>query len=316
MKWSITDQFHEYLYGNTFDVYTDNNPLTYVLTTAKLDAMGHRWITGLANYNFHIHYKSGKSNVEADALSWIDREKCVETIQAKSIQAIVVAAIAGNVANHIEAVPCSPQTHDSLLPPIPDTPTISKAITRSSRQSHPTQSDWVEAQSKDKTIGEIIQLFKAKELQCQKGKETHNKEMRQFIRQQNRLFVRDRILYHKNESQEVNCLDRNTMQLVIPKAFRKQALQGCHNDLGHLGVERKTDLLRDNFYWPGMIDNITRHVKHCKRCWGFKALPEKAPMENIDATYPMELVHMDYLTIETNEGGKDVHIFVITDHFT
>ena len=68
LKWAITDQFHEYLYGNTFDVYTDNNPLTYVLTTAKLDAMGHRWIIGLANYNFHIHYKSGKSNVEVRCL--------------------------------------------------------------------------------------------------------------------------------------------------------------------------------------------------------------------------------------------------------
>ena len=42
LKWAITDQFHEYLYGNRFDVYTDNNPLTYVLFTAKLDAMGHR----------------------------------------------------------------------------------------------------------------------------------------------------------------------------------------------------------------------------------------------------------------------------------
>ena len=59
-----------------FDVYTDNNPLTYVLSTAKLDAIGHRWITGLANYNFHIHFKSGKINVEADALSRIDWEKC------------------------------------------------------------------------------------------------------------------------------------------------------------------------------------------------------------------------------------------------
>ena len=49
---------------------------------------------------------------------------------------------------------------------------------------------------------------------------------------------------------------------------------------------------------------------------GFKALPDKAPMENVDATYPMELVHMDYLTIKANEGGKDVHILVITDHFT
>ena len=32
--------------------------------------------------------------------------------------------------------------------------------------------------------------------------------------------------------------------------------------------------------------------------------------------YPMELVHMDYLTIEATEGGKDIHILVITDHFT
>ena len=36
LKWAITVQFHKYLYGNTFDVYTDNNPLTYVLSTAKL----------------------------------------------------------------------------------------------------------------------------------------------------------------------------------------------------------------------------------------------------------------------------------------
>ena len=39
-------------------------------------------------------------------------------------------------------------------------------------------------------------------------------------------------------------------------------------------------------------------------------------MENFDATYPMEVVHMDYLMIEANEGGKDVNILVITDHFT
>ena len=39
-------------------------------------------------------------------------------------------------------------------------------------------------------------------------------------------------------------------------------------------------------------------------------------MENVDATYPMELVHMDFLTIEATKGGRDVHILVITDYFT
>ena len=38
-------------------------------------------------------------------------------------------------------------------------------------------------------------------------------------------------------------------------------------------------------------------------------------MENIQATHPLQLVHLDYLTIKVTEGGKDVHILMITDHF-
>ena len=38
-------------------------------------------------------------------------------------------------------------------------------------------------------------------------------------------------------------------------------------------------------------------------------------MENIQATHPLELVHLDYLMIEVTEGGKDIHMLVITDHF-
>ena len=30
LKWAMTDRFHEYLYGGSFQVYTDNNALTYI----------------------------------------------------------------------------------------------------------------------------------------------------------------------------------------------------------------------------------------------------------------------------------------------
>ena len=52
LKWLVTERFHEYLYGGHFEVHMDNNPLTYILTTAKLDTTGQRWVAGLANYNF------------------------------------------------------------------------------------------------------------------------------------------------------------------------------------------------------------------------------------------------------------------------
>ena len=62
---------------------------------------------------------------------------------------------------------------------------------------------------------------------------------------------------------------------MLPEAFRKQALQGCYDDLGHLGIEQTIDLLRDHFYWPGMLTDTTKHVKDCERCLRFKALLEK-----------------------------------------
>ena len=50
-------------------VYTDNNPLTYVLSSAKLNATGLRWIVELADFNFTIRYRAGKTNTDADNLS-------------------------------------------------------------------------------------------------------------------------------------------------------------------------------------------------------------------------------------------------------
>ena len=52
LKWAVVDKFHDYLYGARFTVRTDNNPLTYVLTTAKLNDTGHRWFNFLFNYTF------------------------------------------------------------------------------------------------------------------------------------------------------------------------------------------------------------------------------------------------------------------------
>lgn len=65
----MVDKFHDYLYGVKFTVRTDNNPLTYVLTSAKLNATGHRWLEALATYDFDIQYRPGRHNIDADLLS-------------------------------------------------------------------------------------------------------------------------------------------------------------------------------------------------------------------------------------------------------
>jgi hypothetical protein len=75
LKWAICEQFRDYLYyAPSFVVFTDNNPLTYVLSTAKLNATGLRWVGELADFNFTIRYRPGKANADADTLSLVPKD--------------------------------------------------------------------------------------------------------------------------------------------------------------------------------------------------------------------------------------------------
>ena len=52
LKWAVCEQFRDYLtYAKHTEVYTDNNPLLYVLSSAKLNATGQRWVNELADFN-------------------------------------------------------------------------------------------------------------------------------------------------------------------------------------------------------------------------------------------------------------------------
>jgi len=69
------------LYGGKFKVVTDNNPLTYVNTTAKLDVMSHRWLASLSNFDFNVTYRKGVTHADADGLS-----RCLAPEVIKAIQ--------------------------------------------------------------------------------------------------------------------------------------------------------------------------------------------------------------------------------------
>ena len=92
LKWSITEHFKEYLVYLPFVVWTDKNPLTYVLTMSNLDATGHQWVSALASFQFKLEYQKGTDNGPADVLSWVPISHSWETVQSLLEGAIVGAA--------------------------------------------------------------------------------------------------------------------------------------------------------------------------------------------------------------------------------
>lgn len=96
LKWSVCEKCRDYLISSSCTVYTDNNPLTYVLSTAKLNATGCRWVAELADFHITIKYRPGRENTDADTLSRMPvdietlMEECTEELSSRSVQASTV----------------------------------------------------------------------------------------------------------------------------------------------------------------------------------------------------------------------------------
>ena len=261
LKWEVTDRFHEYLYGGQFDVYTDNSPLTYILTSAKLDATGQCWVTSLANYDFQIFYKSGKSNVEADALSHIPRASDV-LIDGPSVMAI------------IRAVPYTDHMDYNYHPSNLVCKSTQIVVHKMSRD------DWRVEQENDPIIGPVINVIKSKKI----NKDVFSDKSKRLLRSQSHLLFRCGLLYRKVFDGQ---LQENKFQFILPQLYWKQALEACHENMGHLSIERTTALLKDHFYWPFIAEDVEKHIKSCPRCLRFKTQPEKAELNPVIATRPL-----------------------------
>ena len=201
LKWSITERFHEYLYGGHFEVYTDNNPLTYILTTAKLDAMGQRWVASLANCNFKIFYKSGKLNVEAEALSCIPQE----STQVEHMEPLIVKTM---LQSKLESEISFPEEH---LP----VNLLLKSMTVDTTLKL-TQKDWVKEQMDDVDVNKIVQLLKSKKLSTYLVQEMDSSAMQILLRCKKDLFLKNGLLYQKTI---LKIIQSQWHQFVLPKRF-------------------------------------------------------------------------------------------------
>ena len=152
LKWAVTDRFHEYLYGSSFQVYTDNNPLTYILSTAKLDAIGQRWVASLAPYNFGLHYNPCRQNVVADSLLRIPWENVSfqDSMDFNVVKAVVVKGEANMVAC-IEPDLLEPKVTEQMQQMVN---TLAGSLAKS---------QWKIEQESDPEIGPVVLLVKKNE---------------------------------------------------------------------------------------------------------------------------------------------------------
>ena len=314
LKWAITDQFWEYLQYAPFKVKTDNNPLTYMMTTPNLDAVRHRWVAALAGYNFMIEYLRGSDNKVADALSQVEERLDSDSVRQLLTHVKHPAEARAEVADPRLAEEHERNEQEIILQvrQLADTRQQMKNLADShwviAQQSEPVirlTYQWLKCPKNDRrTLGEFLQGRVP--LPEQHLYTSHQKD---FVEKRGMLYLRTTPSHSQEE----------VLAFVVPTHKRRAAIDGCHHFAGHQGWDRMVSLIKEHFWWPGMIQDMMRSVRNCAWCVQFEAHVQKPNLRPIICTEPMDLVHIDYVKMEVTVGIKEKpvvkDVLVIEDHF-
>ena len=113
--------------------------------------------------------------------------------------------------------------------------------------------------------------------------------------------------------------NEDLLLFVVPKAHQTAALNGCHQDVGHQGHDCTLSLLQECFCWPRMAKQMRQTIRACTHCLQYEGGFPKAPLCPIVATAPLDLLHVDFTSIDTmlepNQSPRVTNILVFQDHF-
>ena len=199
------------------------------------------------------------------------------------------------------------QSKSSLIESISSSPEIVPKELISDSNEPPL--DRFKLQRADPSLAIIIHLMESDQLYKRKPYKKDSADVKSLLRIKKSLVLTKGILFRKSFTDNTSS-KKIIWQLVIPKTHRHQAILGCHDEVGHQGRVRTLSLLRERFFWPNM-----QVEAKCSRCLKRKSTPQVAPLQPILVSQPLELVHLDYLTLEPSKGNIE-NVLVLTDHFT
>ena len=109
------------------------------------------------------------------------------------------------------------------------------------------------------------------------------------------------------------------LAFAIPVAQRHMGLNGVHRDASYQDQQWTLALAQERFWWPMMVEDCRARVRGCPRCQAFEGEVPRAPLCLIRVYAPLELVHLDYTSIEStmelNKPPMVKNVLVMTDHF-
>ena len=308
LKWAVTEQFQEYLlpYGknrNEFVVRTDNNPLTYIFSSANLDAAGQRWVAHLASYNFSLEYQKGKDNTVANFLSQMNERLPEEEVQ-EYLNQIPHPGVKAVLDNAITPIEEHAEQGVRLTPDCQEGSQEETVEARPARLATTNVTDWKQEQKEDPVLYQVAKHLRVphETFKAALHKVLDKKATVTYVKAKEQLLIKNGLLYLKTRQGQA---DEIVFQFVVPQRHRGTALDGCHREAAHQGQRCSAALMQEHFWWPDMTQDLRNHMKKCSRCRKYEVAPPVTPMKHLACSGPGELLHVDFTSIEETVPLKE-----------
>lgn len=135
-----------------------------------------------------------------------------------------------------------------------------------------------------------------------------------LLKQWDRLGEQEGVLYRRTFRSDGG---EEYLQLVLPTILKEETLTRLHQNHGHQGIERTTELVRQRCYWLGMSIDIKQWVQTCEHCQVAKdsgSVPHSF-MGHVLASRPNEIVAFDFTLLEPSRNGLE-NMLAMTDVFS
>ena len=180
--------------------------------------------------------------------------------------------------------------------------------------------NWAAAQKEDPELNAVLQWLgsrKKADLRTLLRECLTSKEGQMVWRNcQNFTSLRGTLYLHSTPKGE----NEDLLLFVVPKVHQTATLNRCHQDAGHHGSDHTLSPLQECFWRPGMAKQIRQVIKACKCCLQYEGGTPKAPLCPIVATAHLDLLHVDFTSIETtmelDKSPQVANVLVFQDHFT
>ena len=105
--------------------------------------------------------------------------------------------------------------------------------------------------------------------------------------------------------------DNEAQQIILPQCLCSQVLKSLHDDNGHQGLQRITNLLHFKVYWSTMFVDTNHWLAQCERCLISKGdyTEPKTVQGSLVASQPLELLCIDFTKADVVKGAKRIFLF-------